>query len=92
MDTNNSEVELYISQFGGEVRSRLLELREIVLHEAPEAVEAFSYGLVGYKLNSRPLVFERAGGACVCAATGNAATTTRQALARTARYVVIDIG
>jgi len=57
MDASTNEVDLYLSQFDGEVKKRLLRLRDIVRSEAPAAVEAFSYGLVGYKLNGKPLVY-----------------------------------
>lgn len=50
-------VEQYINQFDGEVHARLVQLRELVRTEAPDAVESFSYGLVGYKLNGKPLVY-----------------------------------
>lgn len=52
-----SEVDTYIDKFDGEVKSRLLRIREIVQREAPEAEEGFVYGLVGYKLNKKPLVY-----------------------------------
>jgi len=32
-------------------------MRELVRAEAPDAEEAYSYGLVGYKLNKKPLVY-----------------------------------
>lgn len=32
-------------------------MREIVKSEVPEAIEAMAYGLVGYKLNKKPLVY-----------------------------------
>lgn len=51
------EVDSYISQFDGELKARLLQLREIIAAQAPEAVESISYGLVGYKLNGKPLVY-----------------------------------
>ncbi len=50
-------VESYIDQFDGEIKARLLQLREIVRAEAPDAIESLSYGLVGYKLNKKPLVY-----------------------------------
>jgi uncharacterized protein YdhG (YjbR/CyaY superfamily) len=56
MPTNN-EVDAYINQFDGEVKSRLLQLRKIIKDEVPEAVESISYGLVGYKLDGKPLVY-----------------------------------
>lgn len=52
-----SSVEEYINQFDGEVKVRLLQMREIITTESPEAIEALSYGLVGYKRNSKPLVY-----------------------------------
>lgn len=51
------DVETYITQFDDDVRARLLQLRELVRAEAPTAVESFTYGLVGYKLNGKPLVY-----------------------------------
>lgn len=50
-------VEDYINQFDSKVKSRLLTMRDLIKTEAPEAEEAFSYGLVGYKLNKKPLVY-----------------------------------
>lgn len=57
MKSKSSEVDDYINQFEGELKSRLLQLREVINEEAPEAIEAISYGLVGYKLNGKPLVY-----------------------------------
>lgn len=34
-----------------------MQLRDLVRAEAPSATEAFSYGLVGYKLHGKPLVY-----------------------------------
>jgi len=50
-------VDVYINQFEGEVKERLLIMRELVRTEAPEAKEDFMYGLVGYKLDKKPLVY-----------------------------------
>lgn len=50
-------VEEYIDQFDGEIKARLLQLRAIVRAEAPDAIESLSYGLVGHKLNKKPLVY-----------------------------------
>lgn len=50
-------VDEYIGQFDGEARKRLLRLRKIVAATAPEADEGIMYGLVGYKLNKKPLVY-----------------------------------
>lgn len=51
------DVESYIGQFDGEVKKRLLVMRQLVRREAPEAAESFTYGMVGYKLNGKPLVY-----------------------------------
>lgn len=50
-------VDDYINQFDGEAKSRLLKIREIVRAEAPEAEEGIMYGLIGYKLRGKPLVY-----------------------------------
>ncbi len=52
-----SDVESYINNFDGEVYSRLVALRKLIRDEAPEALEAISYGLVGYKMNGKPLIY-----------------------------------
>ncbi len=51
------DVDTYISRFDGEVRKRLLLMRDLVRTQVPEATEGFMYGLVGYKLHSKPLVY-----------------------------------
>ena len=50
-------VDEYIGRFEGEIKTRLLRMREIVKAEAPNAVEDLSYGLAAYKLNGKPLVY-----------------------------------
>lgn len=50
-------VQEYINQFDGEVKARLVQLRTLIQTEVPEAEESISYGLVGYKLNNKPLVY-----------------------------------
>lgn len=52
-----STVDGYIEQFDGEVKQRLLKIRELIKIEVPEAQEGIMYGLVGYKLNKKPLVY-----------------------------------
>lgn len=51
------DIETYINQFDGNIRERLTQVRDIIRTEVPDAVEGFSYGLVGYKLNKKPLVY-----------------------------------
>ena len=50
-------VDEYIGQFDGEVKARLLQLRELIKTEVPEAQEGMMYGLIGYKLRKKPLVY-----------------------------------
>ena len=57
MSTAQHDVEAYIGRFNGEVKARLLRLRDLVRAEAPDAEESIAYGLVGYKLNKKPLVY-----------------------------------
>lgn len=51
------EIDNYIQQFDGIVNERLVQLRSLVRAEVPEANESFTYGLVGYKFNGKPLVY-----------------------------------
>jgi uncharacterized protein YdhG (YjbR/CyaY superfamily) len=39
------------------VRKRLKDIRDIVRAIAPDAVEVFSYGIPGFKLDGKPLVW-----------------------------------
>ncbi len=57
MNNAVTDVDTYLARFDGEVKSRLLQLRELVRVEVPEAVESLSYGLIGYKLTGKPLVY-----------------------------------
>ncbi len=50
-------VDEYLAAFSGDKRKRLDLMRAIVRGEAPGAVESFAYGLAGYKLNCKPLVY-----------------------------------
>ncbi len=52
-----SSVEDYISSFPEEVQSKLRELRAVILKNAPEATEQIAYGMPGYKINKKPLVY-----------------------------------
>lgn len=50
-------VDSYISAFPADVREKLEKIREIIKETAPEAVESIAYGMPGYKLNGKPLVY-----------------------------------
>ncbi len=52
-----TRVDDYIAGFPDHVRERLELMRELILREAPGATEEMSYGMPGYKLNKKPLVY-----------------------------------
>lgn len=52
-----TEVEKYIYSFPEDVRNILLQIRQIVKEEAPDAVEGFAYQMPSYKTNGKPLVY-----------------------------------
>lgn len=50
-------VDDYIKSFPNDVKIKLENLRVLVKKLAPHAVESISYGMPGYKLNGKPLVY-----------------------------------
>jgi uncharacterized protein YdhG (YjbR/CyaY superfamily) len=50
-------VEAYIADFPKEVQKILIEVRDTIKTNAPDAVELLAYGMPGYKLNGHPLVY-----------------------------------
>ncbi|WP_353649416.1 DUF1801 domain-containing protein [Nakamurella sp. A5-74] len=50
-------VEQYLATFDGDVRERLERMRTLITEEAPDAAESPAYGLIGYKLDGKPLVY-----------------------------------
>ena len=50
-------VQAYLEGFDGEVAVRLERVRAIVAEEAPDAVEGMAYGLIGWKLRKKPLIY-----------------------------------
>jgi uncharacterized protein YdhG (YjbR/CyaY superfamily) len=55
--SKNQTVESYIDDFEDPVAKRLKALRAAVKKAAPKADESISYGMIGYKLNGKPLVY-----------------------------------
>jgi uncharacterized protein YdhG (YjbR/CyaY superfamily) len=51
------EIEDYIKNFPPKVQTILKKIRKLVKKTCPEATELFSYGMPGYKLNEKPLVY-----------------------------------
>lgn len=57
MDKDIQSVDEYIDQFAGDTKTRLKQMRKIITSEAPGAEEGIMYGLVGYKLHKKPLIY-----------------------------------
>lgn len=52
-----NEVDEYINGFSGEAKSRMVKIRAVIRKLAPDVVEQMAYGMPGYKLNKKPLVY-----------------------------------
>ncbi len=52
----------YFASLPAAVRARMKGIRDMVRAIAPDAVEVFSYGIPGFKLNGKPLVWYAAFG------------------------------
>jgi uncharacterized protein YdhG (YjbR/CyaY superfamily) len=50
-------VDEYLTGFDGEVRERLEAMRTTIRAAAPDAVESMAYGMPGYRLDGKPLVY-----------------------------------
>jgi uncharacterized protein YdhG (YjbR/CyaY superfamily) len=50
-------VEEYISGFPESTQELLHQMRALIKENAPDAKEEISYGMPGYKLNKKPLVY-----------------------------------
>lgn len=57
MNTKPSSVEGYMSSFPTKVQAKLKQLRNLILTEVNDVDEGISYGMVGYKLHKKPLVY-----------------------------------
>lgn len=60
MNTSNSKrnnVDEYITAHDGEVKTRLLQLRQLVSSCCPDVIESISYGMPAYKLHKKPLIY-----------------------------------
>lgn len=52
-----TEIEEYIQQFPESVQEILRKIRGLILTYAPDAEEKMAYGMPGYKLHGKPLVY-----------------------------------
>lgn len=50
-------VDYYINSFSGTKKEILLEFRKLIKRLAPTSIESISYGMPGYKINGKPLVY-----------------------------------
>ena len=57
MTPNNQSVNDYIATFPAETQVILGKIRNIIHSLAPQAEESISYGMPGYKVNGKPLVY-----------------------------------
>lgn len=51
------QIAVYMAQFPDAVQEILKKIRKIIKDTAPDAEEVFSYGMPGYKLHKKPLVY-----------------------------------
>lgn len=57
MKNSVKNVEDYINSFPLDVQEILYKIRKIIRDNARDSLEEISYGLIGYKLNKKPLVY-----------------------------------
>jgi uncharacterized protein YdhG (YjbR/CyaY superfamily) len=50
-------VDDYIAQYPPDVQAKLKQVRAAIRKVAPKGVESISYGIAGYKLNGRVLIY-----------------------------------
>ena len=52
-----NQIDIYIKQFPTKVQEELHKIRQLIKTNAPYAEEMISYGMPGYKINKKPLVY-----------------------------------
>ena len=55
--TKATTVDAYIAEFPKSTQQLLKAVRKAITTAAPDAVESISYGMPGYKLHGKPLVY-----------------------------------
>lgn len=53
----NPEIEKYFSGFPEDVQKIMIKIREIIFEEVPDVTEKIGYGMPGFYLNKKPLVY-----------------------------------
>lgn len=53
----HATIDAYIADFPQDVQTILQEIRSLIGETAPEAEEYIGYGMPGFKLNGKPLVY-----------------------------------
>lgn len=56
MYNKSKEVDIYINSFDGDVKAKLIEIRELIIENAPLSIECISYQMPTYKGNG-PIVY-----------------------------------
>jgi uncharacterized protein YdhG (YjbR/CyaY superfamily) len=57
MKIDYKSVDDYIKTFPKDIQSLLENVRQLIIKNAPKAVESISYGMPAYKTNGKPLVY-----------------------------------
>ena len=57
MNTKTSNVDEYIKSFPKSTQTLLKQVRKAIRENAPGSEELIGYGMPGYKLNKKPLVY-----------------------------------
>ena len=52
-----TSVNDYISSFPEDTQRILIQIRKIILQEAPDAIESIAYKMPAYKMNGKPLIY-----------------------------------
>ncbi len=52
-----NDVDAYINEFPKEAQQLLQKMRLLIKEAAPTALESISYGMIGYKVKGKPLVY-----------------------------------
>lgn len=52
-----NEVNDYINSFPEDTQRILIQIRKIILQEAPDAIESIAYKMPAYKINGKPLIY-----------------------------------